>query len=96
MLDKAKLVGEHLCQGENDYETGRIFYGLFLASKIKYRLTLDNYGVMQEHKTFKRFNDSKRLIDRSQKFSMIEVNKYLLCCLKAGRSRSITELSYQQ
>ena len=35
VLDKANLVGEDLCQGKNDYELGGIFYGLFLASKIK-------------------------------------------------------------
>ena len=36
VLDKAKLVGEDLCQGKNDYKTGGIFYALFLAPKIKY------------------------------------------------------------
>ena len=35
VLDKAKLLGEELCQGKNDYETGGILYGLFLATKIK-------------------------------------------------------------
>ena len=61
MLDKANLVGEKLCRGENDYKTGGIFYGLFLAPKIKYCLTIDMFGIVQEHKTFKGFNDSKRL-----------------------------------
>ena len=63
MLDKAKLEGECLCQSKNDYTTGGIFYGLFLAPKIKYCLTIDNYGVIQEHETIKGFNDSKRLLD---------------------------------
>ena len=75
LLDKANLVGEELCQGKNDYKTGGIFYGLFLASKIKYCLTIDDYGIIQEHKTFKGFNDSKRLLDRSQYFKMIEGEK---------------------
>ena len=35
VLDKANLVGKNLCQGKNDYETGGIFYGLFLGPKIK-------------------------------------------------------------
>ena len=48
------------------------FYGLFLAPKIKYCLTIDDYGIIQEHNTFKGFNDSKRLLDRSQYFKMIE------------------------
>ena len=75
VLDKANLVGEKLCQGKNDYKTGGIFYGLFLAPKIKYCLTIDDYGIIKEHKTFKGFNDSKRLLDRSQYFKMIEGEK---------------------
>ena len=79
VLDKANLVGEELCQCKNDYKTGGIFYALFLAPKIKYCLTLDDYGIIQEHKTFKEFNDSKRLLDRSQYFKMIEGKKHQLC-----------------
>ena len=75
VLDKANLVGEGLCQGKNDYKTGGIFYGLFLAPKIKYCLTIDDYGIIQEHKTFKGFNDSKRLLDRFQYFKMMEGKK---------------------
>ena len=75
VLDKAKLVGEDLCQGKNDYKTCGIFYGLFLGSKIKYCLTIDDYGIIKEHKTFKEFNDSKRLLDRSHYFKMIEGKK---------------------
>ena len=41
VLDKAGLIGNNLCQGKNDYKSGGIFYGLFLAPKIKY--TLFNY-----------------------------------------------------
>ena len=36
VLDKATLVGKELCQGKNDYKTGVIFYGLFLALKKKF------------------------------------------------------------
>ena len=75
VLDKANLVGEELCQGKNDYKTGGIFYGMYLASKIKYCLTIDDYGIIKEYKTFKGFNDSKRLLDRSQYFKMIEGEK---------------------
>ena len=71
------MVGEYLCQGKNDYKTGGIFYGLFLAPKTKYCLTIDEYGIIQEHKTVKGFNDSKRLLDRSQYFEMIEGEKKL-------------------
>ena len=74
-MDKANLVGDALCQGKNDYETGGIFYGLFSAPKRKNCLTIDDYGFIQEHKTFKGFNDSKRLLDRSQDLKMIEGEK---------------------
>ena len=75
VLDKTNLVAEELRQGKNDYKTSGIFYGLFLAPKIKYCLTLNDCGIVQEHKTFKGFNDSKRLLDRSQFFKMIEGKK---------------------
>ena len=65
VLDKANIVGEGLCQGKNDYKTGGNFYGLFLAPKIKYVPTINEFGILQEHKGFKRFNDSERLLDRS-------------------------------
>ena len=72
VLDKAELVGKKLRQGKSDYKTGDIFYGLFLAPKIKYSLTIDKYGIVQEHRTFKGFNDSKRLLDRFRYFKKIE------------------------
>ena len=75
VLDKANLVGEELCQGKNDYKTGGIFYALFLAPKIKYCLTIDECGIIKEHKTFKGFIDSKRLLDRFQYFKMKEGEK---------------------
>ena len=70
VLDKANLVGDNLCQGKKDYKSGGVFYGLNLASKIKNCLTIDEYGIIKEHKTFKGFSDSKRLLDRSQYFKM--------------------------
>ena len=91
VLDKANLVGKDLCQGKNDYKTGGIFYGLFLAPKKKYCLKIDDYGIIQEHKIFKGFNDSKRLLDRSQYFKMIEGKKYQLCYQSPGKNRLITE-----
>ena len=75
VLDKANFVGKNLCQGKNDYKTGGIFYGFFLAPKIKYVLTIDHYGIIQQHMTFKGFNDSKRLLDRSQYFDMLNGKK---------------------
>ena len=94
VLNKANLVGEGLCEGKNDYKTGGISYGLFLAPKIKYCLTIDEYGNIQEHKTFKGFNDSKRLLDRSQYFKMIEGEKYQLCYQNRGKNHLTMELLY--
>ena len=51
------------------------FTVFFLAPKIKYCLTIDKYGSVQEHKLFEGFNTSKRLLDRSQYFKMIEGKK---------------------
>ena len=53
VLDKANLLVKNLCQGKNDYETGGFIYGLFLAPKIKYCLTINEFGVIQQHMTFK-------------------------------------------
>ena len=96
MLDKAILVSKNLCQGKNDYETGGIFYGLFLAPKIKFCLTIDEFGYVQEQKTFIWFFDSKRLLDRLQNFKMRECKKNELSYQNLGKNRLIVVLSYQQ
>ena len=75
VLDKANLVGKNLCQGKNDYKTGGIFYALFSAPKIKYCLTINDLGIIEQHMTFKGFNDSKRLLDRSHYFDMLAGKK---------------------
>ena len=75
VLDKANLVGDGLCQGKNDLKTGGNLYGLFLGPKVKYCLTIEDYGIIQEHKSFKGFNDCERLLDRSQYFNMKEDKK---------------------
>ena len=75
MLDKAGLFGDKLCQGKNDYKSRGIFYGLLLAPKLKYCLKKDKFGIIEEHKKFPGFNDSKRLLDRSQYFNMIDGKK---------------------
>ena len=70
--DIAGLVGFSLCQRKTDYKSGGIFYGLFLAPKMKYCSTFNECGILDEHKTFKGFNDSKKLLDCSQYFKTIE------------------------
>jgi hypothetical protein len=54
-LNRLGHVGGDLCKGKNDYNSGGIVYGLYLAPKIKYNLVLDN-GILSEKKTFKGLN----------------------------------------
>ena len=74
-LDKACLVGKNLLQAKNDYKDGGIFYGFFLAPKIKYCLTINKYGVIDEHKTFKRFTNVSDNLDRKDYFKMLDGDK---------------------
>ena len=74
-LDKGGLVGKNLLQGKNDYKDEGIFYGLFLAPKIKYCLTINKYGVIDEHKTFKGFTNVSDNLDRKEYFKMFDGDK---------------------
>ena len=69
-LGKAGLVGKNLLQGKNDYKDGGVFYGLFLAPKIKYCLIINKYGVISEKKTFKGFKDVSDNLNRKEYFNM--------------------------
>ena len=74
-LEKARLVGKNLLQGRNDYKDGGIIYGLFLAPKIKYCLTINKYGVIDEHKTFNGFKDVSDNLNRKEYFKMADGDK---------------------
>ena len=76
-LDKAGLVGKELLQGKNDYKDGGKFYGLFLAAKIKYCLTINKYGVIHEHKTFKGFTNVSDNLNRKEFFNMADGDKLI-------------------
>ena len=52
-LDKAGLIEKNRLQGKNEYKERGIWYGLFLAPKIKYCLTINKYGVIDEYKISK-------------------------------------------
>ena len=45
---------------------------MFLAPKTKYCLTINKHGIIQEHKTFSGFSNSKKLLHRSHYFKRIE------------------------
>ena len=48
--------------------------GCFLHLK-KYCLTPDEYGVIEEHKTFEGLTGSQRLLDRNQYLEMLKSSK---------------------
>ena len=74
-LDKVGLVRKGLLQGKNDYKDGGIFYGLFLATKIKYFLTINEWSVVDEHKTFKKFTNVSNDLDRKHYFEKFAGDK---------------------
>ena len=71
-LDEGGLVGKSLLQGKNDYKDVCIFYGLFLAPKIKYCLTINEYGVRDAHKCLKGFTNVSDNLDRKEYFKMAD------------------------
>ena len=77
ILDEAGLVGKNLLQGRNDYKDGGICYDLYLAPKIKYSLTLNKYGIIDEQKTFKRFTNVSDNLDRKEYFKMFNGDKLI-------------------
>ena len=50
---------------------------MFLAPKIKYCLTINDYGVIDEHKTFKGFSNVSNNFDRKEYFQMFEGDKLI-------------------
>ena len=91
-LDKAGLVGKNLLQGKNDYKDGGIWYGLFLAPKIKYCLTKNKHGVIDEHKTFKGFTNVSDNLNRKKILIWQMVINWLLKCLLVGKNHLVKEL----
>ena len=53
------------------------FCSLFLAPKIKYCLTINEYGIVEERKIFKGFGDVNRLLDTKKYFDMQEGKKVI-------------------
>ena len=63
-MKKTGLVGKALLQSRKDYKDGGMFYGLFVAPKIENCLTINKYGVIDEHKTSKGFTNVSESLDR--------------------------------
>ena len=74
-LDRAGLVEKNLLQSKNHYKDGGIFYGLFLAPKMKYCLTIYKYGVIDEHKTLKGFANVSDNLDRKNTLNCVMATK---------------------
>ena len=89
-LEKAGLVGKNLLQGKNDYKDGGIFDGFFLAPKIKYCLTINKYGVIDEHKTCKGFKAVRDVLDGKEYFKMAKGDK-LIAKLPPSCKKSISQ-----
>ena len=68
---------ENRLQGKNDYKDGGTFYGLFLAPKLKYSLTLKKFGNVDEHKTFKGFANVSDKLNRKEHFFVANGAKLL-------------------
>jgi hypothetical protein len=47
-LDSLCDVGGDICKGKNDYGSGGIVYGLYLAPKIKYYIVLNDGTLVDE------------------------------------------------
>ena len=66
------MVGKSLLQGKNDFKDGGLFYGLFLAPKINFCVTIIKSGVYDEHKTFKGLTNVFDNLDRKEYFKMFD------------------------
>ena len=86
-MKEAGFVGKNLLQGKNGYKDGGIWYALFLAPKMKYLLTVNKYGVIQEHKFFKGFSNVSDNLDRREHSNMANGKKFIakvtLSCKKS-------------
>ena len=58
------LIGEDMLQGKNAYKTSGIWDALFLAAKINYCLSIVDYGIIIEKKTFGNYSDVYRNLGR--------------------------------
>ena len=89
-LDEAELVGKNRLQDKNDYKDGGIWYGLFLAPKIKYCLTINKFDILEEHKTFKSFTIVSDNLDKKEYFKMANGGN-LVAKAPLGRKKSFSQ-----
>ena len=74
-LDKTRLVVKSRLQGRNVYKEGVTWYDLILAPKIKYCLTINKFGIIDEHLTFQIFTNLSDNLDKKEYFNMANGGK---------------------
>ena len=74
-LDKAGLVGKNMLQGKKDNEEGVKLYGLSVAPKINFCWTINKYGIIDDHKTFKSCTNVSDILDKKEYFKMLDGDK---------------------
>ena len=55
--DSLYIEHKYWIKSKNDYKNGGFFYGLLLALKIKYCITINRHGIIDEHKFFEGFTN---------------------------------------
>ena len=71
LVDKG-FVGKSIGLGKNDYGNSGIFYAWFRASKIKYCLVINDFGVISTKQTFKGYSEQHRMIKLDEYITLSE------------------------
>ena len=61
--DNDRFIGKNILQSENVYKHGGIWCSLFLATIIRNCLTINKFGIIDKHKTFKGFRNATDNLD---------------------------------
>ena len=67
-----KLLKKEMDQGKNYYGRGGSFYALFIASKVKYCMTTEEYGILDAGKFVKEVWDMDKLLVRKHYFGLLK------------------------
>ena len=72
-LGEAALIGKELLQGKIDYKDGGNSFGLFLAVKINFCVTINKCGVIDEHRTLEGLTNE--ILNRKKYFKLFDGDK---------------------
>ena len=76
-LNRVGSIGNNIIAREKEYKNGGIFDALFLAPKSKYCITFDKNCIFDERKTFKRFTDVSKKLEKKENFRFLNGNKLI-------------------